>query len=48
METGEGHHVDSQLTQVCVQLSRESQAGGDTWVRRRDGEHSVLVFLVFE
>merc|ERR1739844_724578 len=30
VETREGHHVDSQLTQISVQLTRESQACGDT------------------
>ena len=28
VETGEGHHVDGQFTQIGVQLSREPQARG--------------------
>ena len=30
MEAREGNHVDSQLPQVSVQLTRKPQAGGDT------------------
>ena len=30
VETGEGYHVDSQFTQIGVQLTRETQAGGHT------------------
>ena len=30
VETGEGHHVDSQLPQVSIQLAREPQTGGHT------------------
>jgi len=30
METGEGHHVDSQFPEISVQLARESETGGDT------------------
>lgn len=39
METGEGDHVDSQLSQVSVQLTGETEAGGDT---RHDGRHEVV------
>jgi hypothetical protein len=28
METGEGDHVDGQLPQIRVQLTREAEAGG--------------------
>ena len=28
VETGEGHHVDGQFTQISVQLTRETQARG--------------------
>ena len=28
MQAGEGHHVDSQLTEVSVELAREAEAGG--------------------
>ena len=30
VETRERHHVDSQLSQVRVELAREAKAGGDT------------------
>ena len=30
MKTREGHHVDSQFTEISVELSWESEAGGDT------------------
>ena len=30
METGEGNHVDGQLPQVSIELTREPQAGGHT------------------
>ena len=30
VETGEGDHVDSQLAEVCVQLTREAETCGDT------------------
>ena len=29
VQTWEGHHVDGQFTQISVQLTRETQAGGD-------------------
>jgi hypothetical protein len=31
METREGHHVHGQLTQISVQLTWETEAGGDSW-----------------
>ena len=31
VETREGDHVDSQLTEISVQLAREPQTGGHTW-----------------
>lgn len=30
MEAWEGHHVDLQLVEVSIELSREAKAGGDT------------------
>ena len=30
MKTREGNHVDSQFTEISIELSRESKAGGDT------------------
>ena len=30
MESGEGHHVDGELSEIGVQLTGESEAGGDT------------------
>jgi len=30
METREGHHVDSQFTQISIELTRETQAGSNT------------------
>ena len=30
VKTGEGDHVDSQFAQICVQLTGESEASGDT------------------
>ncbi|MCV4696792.1 hypothetical protein OFB92_27150, partial [Escherichia coli] len=36
VETREGHHVDSQLPKVGVQLARETEAGGDTAHGGRD------------
>ena len=30
VQTWEGHHVDSQLPQISIQLAREAKAGGDT------------------
>merc|ERR1712170_161379 len=43
VETGEGHHVDSQLPQVSVQLAREAQAGGDT---RHGGRHQMVEITI--
>ena len=36
VETGEGNHVDSQLAKISVQLSGESEAGGDSRHRHRN------------
>ena len=30
VETGEGHHVDSEFPQVSIELTGEPEAGGDT------------------
>ena len=43
VETGEGDHVDSQLAQISVQLTREAQAGGDTGHGGRDQMVQVTV-----
>jgi hypothetical protein len=43
VETGEGNHVDGQLPQVRVQLTGETQAGGDT---RHDGGDEVVQVTV--
>ena len=43
MKTGEGNHVDGQLPQVRVELTGESQAGGDT---RHDGGDEVVQVTV--
>lgn len=43
VETGEGHHVDGQLPQVRVELTRETQAGGDTG---HDGGDEVVQVAV--
>lgn len=43
MKTGKGHHVDSQLPQVRVKLTGETQAGGDT---RHDGGDEVVQVTV--
>lgn len=39
VETGEGDHVDGQLAQIRVQLTGETQGGGDT---RHDGGDEVV------
>ncbi|KFW82779.1 hypothetical protein N305_07760, partial [Manacus vitellinus] len=39
VETREGHHVDSQLAEVSVELAREAQGGGDT---AHGGRHEVV------
>jgi hypothetical protein len=39
METREGNHVDSQLSEVRVELTRESETGGDTG---HDGRNQVV------
>jgi hypothetical protein len=36
METGEGHHVDSQFTEISIELTWETKAGGDTRHGGRD------------
>ena len=41
MQTGEGHHVDGQFTQISVELSGEAQAGGHT--RHGGGDEMVQV-----
>merc|ERR1711976_551217 len=43
VETGEGHHVDSQLSQVSVKLTWETQAGGDT---RHGGRHQMVEITI--
>ena len=36
METWEGNHVDSQLTEVSIELTWEAEAGGDSRHGGRD------------
>ena len=36
MQSGKGNHVDSQFSQISVQLSRESKTSGDTGHGKRD------------
>ena len=43
VESGEGHHVDGELPEVSVQLSRESEAGGHTGHSSRDEMVQVTV-----
>lgn len=43
VETGEGHHVDCQLSQVSVQLAGESEAGGHA---RHGGADEVVEVTV--
>ena len=43
VETREGNHVDGELSQVSVQLTRETQAGGDTGHDGRDQVVQVTV-----
>ena len=43
METGEGHHVDSQLTEISVELAGEAQACGDTRHGGRDEMVQVTI-----
>ena len=43
MQTGEGHHVDSQLSQVSVQLARKPETGGDSG---HGGRHQVVEITV--
>ena len=43
METWEGDHVNGQLPQVGVELTREAQTGGDT---RHDDGHEVVEVTV--
>lgn len=44
VQAREGNHVDGQFTEVRVQLTRESQAGGDT--RHDDGDKMVQVTIL--
>jgi len=43
VETWERHHVDSKLTQVGVELTRESKTSGNT---RHDGRHQVVQIAI--
>ena len=43
VETGEGNHVDGQLAEIGVELTREAQAGGDTG---HDGGDQVVQVAV--
>jgi hypothetical protein len=44
MKTWEGNHVDSQLSKIGVELTRESQASSDTW---HDGWHEVVQVTIW-
>ena len=43
MKTGEGHHVNCQLPQVSIELSRETQTSGNT--RHGQGHQMVQVTI---
>ena len=43
VETREGHHVDSQLTEISVELTRETEACGDTRHSGRDEMVQVTI-----
>lgn len=43
METGEGDHVDGQLPEVGVELTGETETGGNTG---HDGRHKVVQVTV--
>ena len=43
MQSWEGHHVDSKLTQISVELSREAETGGDS---AHDTGHQVVEISV--
>ena len=43
VETGEGDHVDSQFAEISVQLTRETQTGGDAG---HDDGHQVVQVTV--
>lgn len=43
VETRERNHVDSQLAEIRVELTRETQTGGDTG---HDGRHEVVQVTV--
>ena len=43
VETREGHHVDSQLAEISVELAGEAEAGGDTRHGGRDQMVQVTI-----
>jgi len=43
METGEGNHVDSELPQIGIQLTREPKAGGDAGHSKGDEMVQVTI-----
>ena len=43
MQTWKGHHVDSQLSQVCIQLTRETQASRDA---AHDSRYQVVEIAI--
>lgn len=48
MQTREGNHVDSQLPEIRVELTRETQAGGDTRHDRGDEVVKIAVGWVVQ
>ena len=43
VEAGEGDHVDSQFSEIGIQLAREAEAGSDT--RHGEGDEMVQVTI---
>ncbi len=43
VEAGEGHHVDGQLPEISIELTRETKAGGDT--RHGEGHKMVQITI---
>ena len=43
VEAGEGNHVDSQLPQISIELTRETETGGDT--RHGEGDQMVEITI---
>ncbi len=43
MQPGEGHHVDGQLAEISIELTRETKASGDTRHGQRDEMVQVAI-----